>query len=146
MPVILRQLIDLLPTNPICLRLVGNGSRRLRHLTLRSVYLGVLMLLVFVMLGGSFNTLRDLAQNGAATFTLIAFGQVFLICLLTPVFMAGAIAQEANEETWNILLTTPLNGLQVVLATSSAGCSSSSRCCCRRCRSLRRCSTSAVFR
>ncbi|MHC4448029.1 MAG: hypothetical protein ACYSXF_09660, partial [Planctomycetota bacterium] len=29
--------------------------------------------------------------------------------------MAGAIAQEANPRTWDILLTTPLNSLQVVL-------------------------------
>ena len=40
---------------------------------------------------------------------------ILLVCLLTPVFMSGAIAHEANPRTWEILLSTPLNSLQIVL-------------------------------
>ncbi|MCA9288810.1 MAG: cytochrome c biogenesis protein CcsA, partial [Phycisphaerales bacterium] len=36
------------PTNPIAVRLVQNGSRRVRHLTIRAAYLGAL---VVVLLG-----------------------------------------------------------------------------------------------
>ena len=40
---------------------------------------------------GSDTTMRQLAQRGANAFSVVSFGQVALIVLLTPVFMAGAI-------------------------------------------------------
>ena len=115
MPAFLDWALRLGPLNPISVRLVQTGSRRVRHLTIRCAYLGVLMVVLFFGLLGDTGTLREMAQRGAAAFTVISFGQVLLICLLTPVFMAGAIAQEANAQTWDILLTSPLNSLQVVL-------------------------------
>jgi ABC-type transport system involved in multi-copper enzyme maturation permease subunit len=105
---------DLVPTNPIVLRIVANGSRRVRHLWIRSAFLAVLMVaLLFGMIGSS-SSLRDLAQRGATAFTALSFVEVTIICLLTPIFMAGAIAQESNPRTWEILLTTPLNRAQIV--------------------------------
>ncbi len=119
MPAIVNWLLRLLPTNPICMRLVQGGSRRLRHLYIRAAYLAIIMsVLVFVLLGtigGRELSVRELAAGGATMFQWVSYLQVGLICLLTPVFMAGAIAQEANPRTWEILLTTPLNSLQVVL-------------------------------
>lgn len=119
MPAFLDWLLRLLPLNPICMRLVQGGSRRVRHAYIRSGYL-LVMIIVLVMtllsgLSAQSASLRDLANRGAEAFTVVSFGQVFLICLITPVFMAGAIAQEANPRTWDILLTTPLNALQIVL-------------------------------
>lgn len=115
MPAAIQWALDLLPTNPICIRLIQGGSTRMRHLYLRSGYLAALIAVLLLALVGPTSSLRELAQRGASAFTIVAFGQVFLICLLTPVFMAGAIAQEANPRTWDILLTTPLNALQIVL-------------------------------
>jgi ABC-type transport system involved in multi-copper enzyme maturation permease subunit len=117
MPAIINWFLRLLPTNPIVMRIVQGGSRRLRHLYIRAGYLGILMgVLLLLMLGGSnANTYSQLSANGAKAFEYISFLQLGLICLLTPVFMAGAIAQEANPRTWDILLTTPLNNLQIVL-------------------------------
>lgn len=115
MPAFLDWVLRLGPTNPIAARLVQTGSRRVRHLTIRSAFLGVLMVVLLFGLIGETGTLREMAQRGAAAFTIISFGQVLLICLLTPVFMAGAISQEANVETWDIMLTSPLNALQMVL-------------------------------
>jgi ABC-type transport system involved in multi-copper enzyme maturation permease subunit len=115
MAAFLRTLSDLLPTNPICVRLVQGGSTRRRHLYVRSGYLAILILVLLSSLVGGGETLRKLAQAGATAFGVVAVGQVLLICLLTPIFMAGAIAQEANPRTWDILLTTPLNALQIVL-------------------------------
>ncbi len=97
------------------MRLVQGGSRRVRHLYVRSGYLAILMVILIVSLLGPSQSLRELAQRGATAFTIVAFGQVALICLLTPVFMAGAISQEANPRTWDILLTTPLSAFQIVL-------------------------------
>jgi ABC-type transport system involved in multi-copper enzyme maturation permease subunit len=118
MPTFLNWLLRLVITNPICMRLVQGGSKRMRHLYIRAGYLAVMIVvLVFALLpaGTGGLSMRDLAASGAQTFQGISYLQVALICLLTPIFMAGAIAQEANPRTWDIMLTTPLNSLQVVL-------------------------------
>jgi len=117
MPAILVWLSRLLPTNPICMRLVQGGSRRTRHLLIRGGYLGLLMVLLFFALLGQEGSMKELAQRGAAASTVAAFAQVGLICILTPIFMAGAIAQESSPRTWEILLATPLNALQIVLGS-----------------------------
>lgn len=123
MPPLLRWLFSFGPTNPIAVRLVQNGSRRVRHLTLRAAYLGALVivllwaLLVNVQDGSA--DYRALALAGAASFHWIAYLQIGLICILTPVFMAGAIAQEANPRTWDIMLSTPLSSAQIVLGNLS---------------------------
>ena len=106
---------DRLVTNPVVVRLVAGAGRRRRDLIVRGATLGALMMLVALPLLGSGGTLKDMAQTGASVFTLISYGQLAAICLLTPLFMAGAIAQESNPRTWEILLTTPLNSLQIVL-------------------------------
>jgi ABC-type transport system involved in multi-copper enzyme maturation permease subunit len=110
-----RWLSDLGPTNPIILRIVSNGSRRARHLWIRSGFLAALILALLFGIIGSFASLRDVAQRGAKAFTALSFVQITLICVLTPLFMAGAIAQESNPRTWEILLTTPLNRVQIVV-------------------------------
>lgn len=119
MPPFVLWISRLLPTNPIVVRLVSGGSKRMRHLYIRSGYLAVMMLVLFfnlLQIGGGM-TMKGLAQRGAGAFTVISFGQVGLLCLITPIFMAGAIAQESSPRTWDILLTTPLSNLQIVLGT-----------------------------
>ena len=115
----LRWLLRLGPTNPIVIRIVQGGSRRTRHMYLRTGYLaaliGVLLWLLLLKAGQGSLSYRDLAAAGAAAFEWSAYLQIALICLLAPVFMAGAIAQEANPRTWEILLTTPLTASQIVL-------------------------------
>lgn len=115
MPPLIDRLLRLVPLNPIAVRIVEGGSRRLRHLSIRSGYLAAMMVLLLLTLSGPSTSLRELAQRGASAFTAASFGQVALICLLTPVFMAGAISREASPRTWEILLTTPLSRLQMVL-------------------------------
>lgn len=119
MPAALRWFLNLAPTNPIAVRLVQNGSRRMRHLYIRSIYLAVLIVVLLYLLltksGAGALDYRALAAVGAQCFTWVAFLQIGLICVLAPVFMAGAIAQEANPKTWDIILTTPLSAAQIVL-------------------------------
>lgn len=119
MPVILRWFLRLWATNPIAVRLVQSGSRRTKHMYIRSAYLAVLIVVLLWLLlvtssqvGMSY---RKLASSAAEAFTVIAYLQIFLICVLAPVFMGGAIAQEANPRTWEVLLTTPLSAAQIVL-------------------------------
>lgn len=118
MPVFLRWLLRLGPLNPVAVRLVQGGSRRKRHLYIRSTYLGVLivvLLYILLTVGAGQKSLSELAAAGARSFVLVAYLQIALICILAPVFMAGAIAQEANPRTWDILLTTPLKPGEIVL-------------------------------
>jgi len=119
MPVILRWLLRVAPLNPIAVRLVQGGSRRVRHLYIRSAYLAVLVIVLLwaLVLGTSAGSLsyRELAAAGAQSFADIAYLQIGLICILAPVFMAGAIAQESNPKTWDILLTSPLSAAHIVL-------------------------------
>ncbi|CAN5741376.1 hypothetical protein BH11PLA1_BH11PLA1_20110 [soil metagenome] len=119
MPVALRWFLRLGPMNPIAARLVQNGSRRTKHLYLRLAYLGVLIAVLLWAL--VINTradqmsFKELASAGAVSFQAIAYLQIGLICVLAPVFMAGAIAQEADPRTWDILLATPLGATEIVL-------------------------------
>lgn len=123
MPVLLRWLLRLGPTNPIAVRLVQNGSRRTKHLYIRAGYVAVLGLVLLwtllVQAGSSTGAggldYRVLAAAGASSFAWVAYLQVGLICVLAPVFMASAIAQESNPKTWDIILTTPLTRAEIVL-------------------------------
>ncbi len=122
MQTLARWLWYLMPANPIVVRIVQGSSRRMRDLWVRMIYLGALILLVmFGLLSveglGSTATLTDLAKAGTKVFAIVANGQVILVCLLAPLFMAGAINQERQGETFDILLTTPLTNLQIVLGT-----------------------------
>jgi len=121
MPPLIRYILRLGPLNPIAVRLVQGGSRRVRHMYIRSAYLGVMILVLLWLLltqgtGGSGGapSYGELAAAGARSFTLVAYLQIGLICILAPVFMAGAIAQEASPKTWDILLTTPMSPGQIV--------------------------------
>lgn len=118
MPAAIRWLLRLGPMNPIVVRLVQGASRRPRHNLIRSGYLFVLITVLLLLLlpsHGQELKYQVLAAKGASAFEIVAYLQVALICILSPVFMAGAIAQESNPRTWEVLLTTPLNSLQMVL-------------------------------
>ena len=53
MPKILHWLSNLLPTNPIAVRIVSGGSKRSRHLLLRAGYLAVMIAILLIgLLGG----------------------------------------------------------------------------------------------
>lgn len=121
MPPLLRYILRLGPMNPIAVRLVQGGSRRVRHMYIRSAYLGVMILILLWLLltqstgaAGGAPSYGELAAAGSRSFVLVAYLQIGLICVLAPVFMAGAIAQEASPRTWDILLATPMSPGQIV--------------------------------
>lgn len=112
----------LLPANPILVRVVTTGGKRVRHLHARWAYL-VVLFLVMLVVGGSgalnagANSLADLAKKSTNTFMMVSFVQLFLMSFIAPVFMAGAITQEKDANTFHILLTTPLSTGQIVLGS-----------------------------
>ncbi len=121
MTAIYQWLWYLLPANPMVMRIVQGASRRHRDLWVRMGYLGALILLVLMSLlfagGMGQMNLTDLAKAGTQIFVIVSYGQVIFVCLLAPLFMAGAIDQEHAGETYDILLTTPMSNLQIVLGS-----------------------------
>ena len=111
----------LIPANPILLRVVESGGKRKRDLFIRCAYLGILVLLVMFRLlpelGDLDGSLSKLTSKSAAIFHLMSYVQLGLVALLAPVFTAGAITQEKDSQTYDILLSTPLTNGQIVLGS-----------------------------
>ncbi len=109
----------LLPANPIVLRVVHVSSKRLQHLWARVGYLLILLgvMMAMYLFSSQGGTLADMAKSATNVFAYIAILQLAMICLLAPVFTAGAISQEKDAETFNVLLTTPLSNAQIVLGS-----------------------------
>ncbi len=112
----------LIPANPILLRVVESGGKRRRDLIIRCAYLGLMVFLVVfsLMTGGSSlgsGSLGELAQISASIFRKMSYVQLGLVALLAPIFTAGAITQEKDSQTYDILLATPLTNGQIVLGS-----------------------------
>jgi ABC-type transport system involved in multi-copper enzyme maturation permease subunit len=112
----------LLPANPILLRVVETGGKRKRDLFIRCGYLGLLITLVIFSLITSNNSisgtsLADLAKESGNIFQGMSYLQLGLVALLAPIFTAGAITQEKDNQTYDILLATPLTNAQIVLGS-----------------------------
>lgn len=111
----------LVPANPILLRVVASAGKRRRDLLIRCAYLGALVFLVVFLLigsgGGQRNSLTELTKESARIFWWMSYVQLALVTLLAPVFTAGAITQEKDSQTYEILLSTPLTNGQIVLGS-----------------------------
>ena len=111
----------LVPANPILLRVVETKSKRRFDLFVRCGYLGVLVaIVVFSIANGASagaGSLADLAKSSAQLFETLSYSQLALVCFLAPIFTAGAITQEKDSQTYDILLSTPLTNGQIVLGS-----------------------------
>src|SRR5256885_11589919 len=112
----------LIPANPILVRVVQAGGKRKRDLLIRCAYLGILLFLViFLLLQASGNlasaSLSELSKQSAEIFYWMSYVQLGLVALLAPIFTAGAITQEKDSQTYDILLSTPLTNGQIVLGS-----------------------------
>ena len=112
----------LIPANPILLRVVETGGKRKRDLFIRCGYLGLLVLLVVFSLvtsgtSTSGTDLSALTKTSSKIFANMSYLQLGLVALLAPIFTAGAITQEKDSQTYDILLATPLSNGQIVLGS-----------------------------
>lgn len=108
------------PGNPIADRTVSTASKRTRHFYIRLGYVGVLLFIAGVMFMSVTSRpagLAELAKLNSQTFAAVSFAQLLMMCLLAPVFAAGAVQQQRDADTFNVLLTTPLTNGQIVLGT-----------------------------
>lgn len=107
----------LIPANPILLRVVDSGGKRKRDLFIRCGYLGLLVFLVVFTSLNAGTSLSELAQTSGRIFQQMSYLQLGLVALLAPIFTAGAITQEKDSQTYDILLATPLTNGQIVLGS-----------------------------
>ncbi len=108
----------LIPANPILLRVVQMNGKRRRDLFIRCAYLGLLIgVVIFFISGNNTGNLSELAKTSATVFQNLSYCQLGLVALLAPIFTAGAITQESDSQTYDILLTTPLSNGQIVLGS-----------------------------
>ncbi len=111
----------LIPANPILVRVVETKSKRRFDLFVRCGYLGILVAIVVFSIAsgasGGAGSLAELAKNSAQLFQTLSYAQLALVCFLAPIFTAGAITQEKDSQTYDILLSTPLTNGQIVLGS-----------------------------
>lgn len=111
----------LIPANPILVRVVETKSKRRFDLFVRCGYLGILVAIVVFTIAsgasGGAGSLADLAKSSAQLFQTLSYSQLALVCFLAPIFTAGAITQEKDSQTYDILLSTPLTNGQIVLGS-----------------------------
>ncbi len=111
----------LVPANPILVRVVQGGSKRTRHAWFRFGYLlvlfAVLLLTYLTYSSGMSGSLSDVAKTSTQIFRFVAYAQLVMMCFLAPIFTAGAITQEQDSDTFNVLLTTPLSNAQIIFGT-----------------------------
>lgn len=112
----------LIPGNPILRRVVEAAGKKRRNLIIRCGYLALLVVVVLYVLatsGTSYSSgdLRALAKDSAVLFQDMSYLQLALVALLSPIFTAGAITQERDSQTYDILLSTPLTNGQIVLGS-----------------------------
>jgi ABC-type transport system involved in multi-copper enzyme maturation permease subunit len=110
----------LIPGNPILLRVVENAGKKRRDMVIRCAYLGLLVAVVLYALwtsGEDFGDLAALARESTRLFQQMSYLQLGLVALLSPIFTAGAITQERDSQTYDILLATPLTNGQIVLGS-----------------------------
>lgn len=105
---------------PVFTREVTIAPRRERTFIARSVYGGLLLLLVstawLVMTGTQLITdTGDFSRFGAALFQLLAPLQLVMMLFFAAVLSAGAVAQEKDRKTLLLLLLTHLSNSELVL-------------------------------
>lgn len=110
----------LIPANPIVVRVVAAGGRRRQHFWIRLLYIAVLAIILIVGvsgLGSGAQSLAELAKSSSRLFMIISVVQLGLMSFIAPIFTAGAITQERDGATFDILLTTPMTNAQIVLGS-----------------------------
>jgi hypothetical protein len=94
--------------------------RRSRHYLTRSLYLGVLWLLLLTVWQTTIGwetaaTLGDLARFGLLAFQVLAYVQLTLLLFFAALSAASTISLEKDRRTFVLLLMTDLNNYEIVL-------------------------------
>jgi ABC-type transport system involved in multi-copper enzyme maturation permease subunit len=103
-------------------------ARRGRYALLRCLYAVFLLLMLLAIYRIAYANrpesgpmdAKQLASLGEVFFSAFIGVQYFAVCLLTPAFTAGAIAEDKERRTLEFVLTTDLHDREVVLGKQTA--------------------------
>jgi ABC-type transport system involved in multi-copper enzyme maturation permease subunit len=114
-----------LSLNPLIVRELRGGLRSGRRITLLTFCLLVISLFflgIYLITAASLDSSNGGAgvAVGSAFFPMVVGVELFLICVLTPAQTAGAIVNERERQTYDVLLVTPLSPRQIVLGKLGA--------------------------
>jgi len=108
-------------TGPIFGKELRVSSRRRRHYVIRSLYIGVLAVIMFFVWMGMHGYSQmsayqsgQLAETGRIITMLVAWSQFVLCQIVVGVMLSTAISDEIYNKTLGVLMTTPISGLQIV--------------------------------
>jgi ABC-type transport system involved in multi-copper enzyme maturation permease subunit len=100
------------------------SARRGRYILLRCCYAGLLLLTLFWVFTNTRTygqpSTQEMARLAETYFESVMAVQLLLVLLLTPVYVAGAIADEKERRTLEYLLATDLRGREIVLGKLAA--------------------------
>jgi ABC-type transport system involved in multi-copper enzyme maturation permease subunit len=95
------------------------GRRAFVILTIYLMLLGgfawMVEMLVERSVASGFNQATGSAQIGQAIFIALLFFETLLVLFLAPAFTAGAISLEREKQTLDLLVTTPISSLAIVV-------------------------------
>jgi ABC-2 type transport system permease protein len=112
--------------NPVLakeLRTRIRGSRALILLTVYLVITGVITMLVYAVSVPQASAFTDpeAGRNiGRAIFLTVMTAALIQVCIITPSLTAGTIAGEKERQSYDLLITTLLSPLQIVLGKMTA--------------------------
>src|SRR5205807_4372288 len=81
------------------------------------IFIVIFSLFAYGSSGSGVQSLSNLSQTSAGLFRGLSYWQLAMVALLAPIFTAGAITQEKDSQTYDILLATPLTNGQIVLGS-----------------------------
>lgn len=123
-PLTLQSILPTWLTGPIFDKELRVASRRKRYYVSRSLYLGVMILLVLIVwftqnatLGwqsSSYNVSR-MAAVGRTVIISVVWFQFLASQIAAILFFSNAICDEMSRGTLNVLMTTPITTLQIVM-------------------------------
>ena len=95
-------------------------ARRSRYVIMRLLYSLLLLAILILMFLQADNRGRDLQRDSAlmaqAFFSIFMIVQIVMVVLLTPAYVAGAIAEEKDRKTLEFMLATDLNNREIILS------------------------------
>jgi ABC-type transport system involved in multi-copper enzyme maturation permease subunit len=116
-----------LGSNPVLIRELRGRIRGNRALLILVIYLSIIAavtLLVYAAAASSFSSgIGDPEAGrgiGKAIFITVMTVSLIQVCVITPSLTAGSIAGERERQTYDLLMTTLLSPLQIVLGKLSS--------------------------
>jgi len=125
-------------TGPIFDKELRVSSRRRRNYVLRSVYVALLTVFILYVWFATVSFGRAaspavfqvsrMARVGKNVITTIIWFQFVAAQLIAIVMLSTSISGEIRQRTLSVLMTTPINSLQIVMSAGSRGITSYQVC------------------